>query len=227
MSLSNDLLCLCDLSSDGETLFVRPNRDPEFISQNLVRFASTQIQNELHDRHLKRAEIVKGWGKPYQILAAPAVPTFSESGLRAIGASDPILTRSLEPIAEAAQQGKIVTIVSMITNLCKHSNDLLTPARSLRHAPDWTGYNYLSSWRLNGKDPSPEYFKLIGLLYDNWSVKGYEYSLIRPDDGAVIRYSTDYTMAPFLGKELVRIGVSRPEDFTILEKGRGDRIIRN
>jgi hypothetical protein len=218
----DSLLNHCELKDDGKSLFVNPRCSA--LSPNLNQFESVriEIQNLLRERELKTAYILRGEGqRPYQILAAPP-SVFSESGIEAIGRSKPILARSLEPLLEADTKGKIVTIVSMVTDKCKHSN--VPPKRGLRLAPNWTGYDYRQSWKLDGTNLSQEYLDLIKKLYDDRVVSDYEYDLIRPDDGARLRYSTSYTLVEFFG-ELVRVGVSRPEDFTLIEVGRSDRVI--
>ncbi|NJR24349.1 MAG: hypothetical protein HC786_20455 [Richelia sp. CSU_2_1] len=141
------------------------------------------------------------------------------------GRSD--LAKQLELIAEQEAQGRIVCITGMLTNLCKHTNDLLLPERGIRTAPYWTGYNYLKSWCINGDGvPSAEYDRLIELLHRDRSIAGYSYMLIRPDDGALIEYSTDYVFIPNWYGEPVRVGFSTPKDYRVVEEGRGDRIIR-
>ena len=225
MYTSNSWLTECSLRSNGETLFITPNKSTELVSQSVVRWGENEVKAELKKRGLMRAEISRGVGqKPYQILAAPPrFGTFTDPGLRAIGRSNPSLAFALDPIAQAASEGQCITITSNITNKCKHSN--VAPERGKRLAPDWTGYDYLQSWKLDGENPSDEYFGLINRLFDGEQIVGYEYDLIRPDDGAIVRYLTDYWRMDFFGED-VRIGVSRPEDFTVIEEGRGDRIIK-
>ncbi|MEG3877685.1 hypothetical protein QT972_09920 [Microcoleus sp. herbarium7] len=225
MYTSNSWLAECSLHSDGETLFITPNKSPQLIAQSVLRWSKDEVKAELKKRGLRRAEISRCFGqKPYQILAAPPTfATFSEPGLRLIGRSNPGLALALDPIAQAASEGKFITITSMITNKCKHSN--VAQERGKRPAPNWTGYDYLKSWKLDGENPSAEYFSLMGRLYDGEQIVGYEYDLVRPDDGAIVRYLTDYWRMDFFGED-VRIGASRPEDYTVIEVGRGDRIIK-
>ena len=225
MYTSNSWLAECSLHSDGETLFVTPNKSPQLVSRGVLLWSEDEVKAELKKRGLQRAEISRCFGqKPYQVLAAPPrFSLFSDTGLRAIGRSNPSLAFALDPIAQAADEGQCITITSMVTNKCKHSN--VAPERGKRPAPDWTGYDYLQSWRLDGKNPSDEYFELIGRLLDGEQIVGYEYYLVRPNDGAIVRYRTNYWRMDFFGED-VRIGVSRPEDFTVIEEGRSDRIIR-
>ena len=225
MYTSNSWLAECSLHSDGETLFVTPNKSPQLVAQSVLRWSENEVKQELKKRGLQRAEISRCFGqKPYQILAAPPrFSLFSDSGLRAIGRSNPNLAFALDPIAQAASEGQCITITSMVTDRCKHSN--IPPERGKRPAPDWTGYDYLKSWKLDGVNPSSEYLELINRLSSGEQIVGYEYYLVRPNDGAVVCYLTDYWRMDFFGED-VRIGVSRPEDYTVIEEGRGDRIIR-
>lgn len=213
----------CELTDDGKSLFVNPGRSALSPRFNQLESVRSEIQALLRERELKTAYILRGEGqRPYQILVAPP-SVFSESGIEFIGRSNPILARSLEPLPEAETKGKIITIVSMVTDKCKHSN--VPPKRGLRLAPNWTGYDYRQSWKLDGINLSQEYKDLIKKLYDDGVVPDYEYDLNRPDDGARLRYSTRFTLVDFFG-ELVRVGVSRQEDFTLIESGRSDRIIK-
>lgn len=228
----NDLPSLidrCEITDDGKNLFVKPKHSTEILSGQLNRFESTRtwIQEEARRRGLKSAYILRGAGqRPYQILVFPPTPIslFSEAAVESVGRSNPILSRSLEALLQADSEGKTITIVSMLNDRCKHSN--VPPKRGIRLAPDWTGYDYRSSWKLDGTNLSAEYRKLIRSLYDDRVVPNYEYDLIRPDDGARLRYQTSYTLVDFFG-EPVRIGISDPEAFTLIEAGRSDRIIRN
>lgn len=224
---SPPLIRHCEITDDGKDLFVNPRHSASILSGQLNKFESTRtwIQKEAQRRGLKSAYILRGAGKqPYQILTCTPTPfsLFSEAAIESVGRSNPILARSLEPLLQANAEGKLITIVSMINDRCKHSN--VPPKRGLRLAPDWTGYDYRQSWKLDGNNLSDEYKDLIKNLYDDGVVPDCEYDLIRPNDGARLRYSTTFTLCDFFG-EPVRIGVSRPEDFTLIEAGRSDRII--
>lgn len=231
MQLNNvhPLIGHCEITDDGASLFVTPKHSASILSSQLNKFESTRtwIQEEAQRRGLRNAYISRGAGKqPYQILAFPPTPLslFSEIGVESIGRSNPVLARSLEPLLQANAEGKLITIVSMINDRCKHSN--VPPKRGLRLAPDWTGYDYRQSWKLDGTNLSDEYLDLIKNLYDDQVVPDYEYDLIRPNDGARLRYQTSYTLVDFFG-EPVRIGISDPDAYTLVETGRSDRIIGN
>jgi len=225
--VKDTLIPHCEVYDDGETLFIDPRSHAEWVSSHINSSESARnfIISECLRRGLQRAEIRRGGGKPYQILATPpSFSLFSEVRLNEIGRSNPRLARSLEPMAIEASEGKLVTIVSMINDRCKHSN--VPPKRGLRQAPNCTGYDYRQSWKLDGTNLSDEYGALIRLLYDEEEAPNYEYNLIRPDDGAILRYSTSYTLVKDFYGEPVRVGISEPEAFSLVEAGRGDRVIK-
>jgi hypothetical protein len=119
--------------------------------------------------------------------------------------------RVLDFIREKRADGRIVVITSMISNICQHTNDLLSPERGVFQPYQWTGYNYLTAWR----DSLDEYNQLIEILNRDSHVPQYQYKLRRPDDQLCL-YETDYYLVPnFLG-EPVRIGVSKPEAWQLL-----------
>jgi hypothetical protein len=193
------------------------------ITQGLLH-SIPSIRAELKARGLSKALIARGENKPPYPILRPTFPAFSEQSLRAIGRSNPSLARAMDPIGGLAAEGKTLTIVSMLTNRCKHSN--VKPERGIRPAPEWTGYDYTRSWKIDGKNLSDEYIYLLNHLYDGEQVKGFEYTLVRPDDGALVRYVTDYFYLPDWYEEPVRVGLSNPNDYQVLEAGRGDRVIR-
>lgn len=169
-----------------------------------------------------------GCRKPYQIAARMALSS-TES-------EEPTVTRDrqfnlmgadylqiLEFLMEERQEGKIVIITSNTTNICYHTNDLLTPARASISAASFTGYNYLRSWRSTREDDptnpqrlNPQFDRLRELLARDGYVPGYEYTLFRPDD-AHCSYQTDYYLCRDYCGDEVRIGVSKVEDWRLLE----------
>jgi hypothetical protein len=133
-----------------------------------------------------------------------------------------------EFLADQRRDGKIVIITSNTTNICYHTNDLLRPERGILKPHEWAGYNYLRSWRASVDDwehLNPEFESLQTLLDRDGQVRGYDYSLFRPDD-AHCRYSTDYYLCrDYMGDE-IRIGVSSPADWELLVQGQGAAIAR-
>lgn len=221
---------------DYKTLLISPIRGSEMngaVEEDLLN-SIPLIREELKARGLRKALIVRGEGKkPYPVLlggrsTAPTPNLTVEQMICTIVENHGRdLAKQQELIAEQESRGRIVCITGMVTNLCKHTNDLLTPDRGIRIAPLWTGYNYLQSWCTAGNGiPSSEYDRLIEILHRDRSISGYNYRLIRPDDGALVEYQTDYIYIPNWHGEPVRVGFSDPKDFRIVEAGRGDRVIR-
>lgn len=119
--------------------------------------------------------------------------------------------RILDFIREKRGDDRIVVITSMISNICQHTNDLLSPERGVLQPYQWTGYNYLQAWR----DSLDEYHRLIELLNQDGYVPQYQYKLRRPDN-RLCGYETDYYLVPNYLGEPVRIGVSKPEAWHLL-----------
>jgi hypothetical protein len=119
--------------------------------------------------------------------------------------------RVLDFIREQRADGRIVVITSMISNICQHTNDLLSPERGVLQPYQWTGYNYLQAWR----DSLDEYHQLIELLNRDSYVPQYQYKLRRPDN-RLCSYETDYYLVPNYLGEPVRIGVSKPDAWQLL-----------
>lgn len=224
----------CLIEVDHTTLRISPMRGEGMnpVVEQFLLNSIPLIKSELKARGLNKAEIVRGKGKkPYPVLlgkSTPATTLTVEEVISTIAQNHGRdLAKQQELIAEQEARGRIVCITGMKTNLCKHTNDLLTPDRGIRIAPLWTGYNYLKSWCTAGDDvPSTEYDRLIEILHQDRSISGYNYRLIRPDDGALVEYQTDYIYIPNWYGEPVRVGFSNPKDFRVVEAGRGDRIIQ-
>lgn len=178
-------------------------------------------------------------GQPYSIPAAMASGGNELSGeamlpehLDLLGAD---YRRILEFLLEQESEGNIVVITSNVTDICLHTNSLLLPSRGLRQPADWAGYGYSRSWRRSLEDFSqtnPEYDHLKTLLARDGEARDYEYTLFRPDvDGnplldAKVRYQTSYFLCQdYLGHP-VRIGVSRPQDYEVLDLRTGVRLGR-
>ncbi len=128
--------------------------------------------------------------------------------------------RMHEFLIEAREQGLIVAITSQETDICRHTNDLLTPARALLNGRDMAGYNYRQSWRRDRSsdltDLNPQLERLKQALERDGFVSGYEYTLFRRMDNAQCEYSTDFYLCRDYCGEAVRIGVSRPEAYRVL-----------
>jgi hypothetical protein len=185
------------------------------------------------------AEILwPGCDRPYQIPVAMATSMAVPEDPQDSPASSPeVLVRPPSPesfgllgadyceihefLVDQRRQGNIVIITSNTTGICYHTNDLLKPSRGVLKPHEWTGYNYLRSWRASLADwdhLNPELPRLQELLARDGMVPGYEYTLFRPDD-ALCSYSTSYFLCrDYMGDE-VRVGVSRPQDWAMLTPG--------
>lgn len=144
------------------------------------------------------------------------------------------------------ESGKIVIITSNVTrdrqgspidtsnpikgrDFCYNTLDTLLPSRGTWTSDRWTGYNYRLSWRLgrdNFRELNPEYDQLKDLLARDGFIPNYHYRLYRPpaDDettGAFCEYNTTYyrVRLPWYNDE-VRIGISDPHEWRVIEEGR-------
>lgn len=207
--------CETKITADGCLTIIAPSKLHLLGLRKSVEFA-----NWLAEQNLIRANIfLPGLSKPFQISGSLGNQS-DEDKLRAIAKlGNREILKAMEFVMECSKD-KIVIITGMKTNLCKHTNDLLKPERGIRKPHEWTGYNYLKSWTLNDSGvPSEEYFKLIQLLERDKYVSGYEYTLRRPDDEALVRYRTDYLYVENWLGEPVRIGISRQEDYQVSTAG--------
>lgn len=128
--------------------------------------------------------------------------------------------RILDFLREERLRGNIVVITSNTTNICYHTNDLLLPSRGVLLPYQWTGFDYSVSWRNSlGGIGQLESLKNHLERSLNKCVKDFEYNLERPDT-AQVKYVTTYLLCrDFLGDE-VRIGISRPQDYSVIREPR-------
>lgn len=144
--------------------------------------------------------------------------------------------RILEFLLAEREAGKIVVITSNITrdeqgrpidtedvragrDICHHTNDRLTPQRAILTPAQWTGYNYRECWRRDRNDYlhlNPRYHQLRSALERDGFAPNFEYTLYRPD-GALCSYSTTYFLCRNYLEDEVRIGVSDPNDYQVIE----------
>ena len=116
---------------------------------------------------------------------------------------------------EQRSQGKSVCVTSQIDNKCLFQNDKLPVSRGVIQPAEFIGHNYLWNWRDTMEDYRDLRSRLDSLIGDRDYIPGYEYRLRRPD-GKMCKYATNYYRATFLNVP-VRIGVSSPEDWELLE----------
>lgn len=162
-------------------------------------------------------------GTGTQEIKGLSMSSSTEPGNTALEVLGADYRRILEKLMIWRDEGKIVIITSNTTNICLHTNDLLKPSRAYYSAAQFSGYNYLRSWRHNRSDSptnpqrlNPQFDELRSRLARDGFVPGYEYTLYRPDD-ALCSYSTDYYLCRDYCGDEVRIGVSRVEDWVMLQ----------
>lgn len=126
--------------------------------------------------------------------------------------------RVLDFMREQISNGLIVIITSQINDQCLYTSKSLKPERAFWTPDQFQGHNYAKSWDIDGVGhPSSEYDQMRSLLERDGAIQGYQYRLVRPD-GALCEYQTDYyDVADGWGGHWVRIGVSRPEDYRVLQ----------
>lgn len=164
-----------------------------------------------------------GCDRPYQIPAKMAMQQEESMGgveppkLELFGAD---YLKILEHLLQLTQEGKIVQIVDNDSDRCLHVNNLLRPSRAYWDSQQFIGFNYAVAWRKDGRDqnsePSDQYYRLKDVLRQDKRATGYSYQLYRPD-GAYCEYSTDYFLCHDYCGHAVRIGVSRVEDWRLLQ----------
>lgn len=222
------LLTKCELSisRDSFCIYAPDAEVANALKQSLGWLAAQAAQLGKRDTRL----FYPGCRRPYQIPACLASTTPASEGARPTQLMNPPIDllgadymKILEFLMQERQDGNIVIITSNTTDICYHTNDLLLPSRAYWTAAQFTGYNYLRSWRANREEApdspqrlNPEYEALKELLARDGYVPNYEYTLYRPDD-AKCSYSTTYFLCRDYCGDEVRIGVSRPQDWALLE----------
>jgi len=203
-----------EMSLTPHSLWIRTSSFDEAFELVRSQMASLAISAKKLDKFDARI-FYPGCQQPFRVLAAminsePMDLPIKQPHDLLLGAD---YARIHEFLLEQHLEGNIVIITSNTTNLCYHTNDLLKPERGVFKSHQWTGYNYLNSWR----ETLEQLERLRSLLATDGLVQGYEYQLYRPDN-AFCTYSTDYYLCrDYLGDE-VRIGVSRPNDWSILRE---------
>ncbi len=228
-----DSLCICADSKETASKLVIG-----FVQQMASRAAAFRKKEVLI--------FSPGCRKPRQIPVEMAMQTggsrigiseindmFGDLNLNLVGAD---YRRILEFLMQQKEEGNIVIITSNITrdengepistenptagrDICHHTNDLLLPNRASWNASQFTGYNYRKSWRRGFDDferLNPEYHRLREALAKDGCAPNFEYTLYRPD-GALCSYSTSYLLCNDYCGDQVRIGISRPQDWSLIE----------
>jgi hypothetical protein len=122
----------------------------------------------------------------------------------------------LEFMMRQKQLGRIVQLTDHNSNICHYVSKELTPERLGGADPQKVlkNHNYLESWEKTGSLEG--YLKMRSLLEKDGYIPGYVHQLIRPSDGALGEYSSDfYLVRDLLGRE-TRMTSSNPKDYHVI-----------
>jgi hypothetical protein len=122
----------------------------------------------------------------------------------------------IEFLEEQQQQGKIVTFTGHNSNICHFTSKDLTAERFGAANPQTALKNldYLECWKKTGS--LEHYFKMRQYLEKDGYILGYTYQLVRPSDGALVEYSSDFFLVNELMGQEERICVSTPASYHIV-----------
>lgn len=123
-----------------------------------------------------------------------------------------------EKMKEWRSEGLIVTVTDMMTNHCLHVNDLQAPDRGGGwKGRDWIGLNFLTLWRDSFMSGKFNYFEqLITTVQKDLHIPQFEYNLRAPS-GDLRRYVSDYYFVESYLDTPVRICVSKPQNWEVVE----------
>jgi len=239
MEMENSTLFYnCELALSFSSFCIHaPNKDTASRLRRSLRLMAMQaLKFKKEDTQI----FYPGCKRPFQIPARMALGAMALSDIPASSNNQPSRDRHhdllgadymriLEFLMEQRQEGNIVIVTSNTTNICYHTNDLLLPSRATWTANKFTGYNYLRSWRASRQDNplaperlNPQFDTMRELLNRDGYIRDYEYTLYRPDD-ALCSYQTDYYLCRDYCGDEVRIGVSRPQDWQLIESAEAIR----
>lgn len=160
----------------------------------------------------------EGCRRPYTISASmneqPSKQEMVEGNIKLLLGANHLQIQMSEFLTEQYRAGKIVILTGHRSNICQYTSDLLKPSRAFWSASQFDGYDYLISWRNTGS--LQKYDRLIAALDKDGFAPKYDYELVRPD-GALCGYQTDYYKARNSAGEEIRIGVSDPGAWALLE----------
>ena len=119
-------------------------------------------------------------------------------------------------LSEQQQQGRIVTFTGHNSNICHFTSSELTAERFGAANPQKALKNidYLECWKKTGS--LEHYFKMRQHLEKDGYIIGYTYQLVRPSDGALVEYSSDFFLVNDLMGQEERICVSNPASYHIV-----------
>jgi len=122
----------------------------------------------------------------------------------------------LEFMLRQKQLGRIVQLTNHDSNICHYVSKELTSERLGGADPQkiLKNHNYLESWERTGSLNG--YLKMRELLEKDHYIPSYIYQLIRPSDGALVEYSSDFCLVrDLLGRE-TRMTSSHPKDYHVI-----------
>lgn len=120
---------------------------------------------------------------------------------------------------EEGGNGLVVTVTSMKTHKCLSANSLQAMDRGGGWSThDWIGTNFLHLWRDSFCPGRTNYLsQLLTHLQRDWSIQDFYYQIRRPSGALAEYWTTYYIVNEFLGSGPVRVGVSKPGAWNILE----------
>jgi hypothetical protein len=119
-------------------------------------------------------------------------------------------------MAQQKELGRIVTFMGHDSNVYHYVSAELTPQRLGGGAPQKVLKNKssLESWAKTGSLEG--YLNMRQYLERDGFISGYVYRLIRPTDGALLEYSSDFYLVDDLMGQKQRICCSNPKDYRII-----------
>ncbi len=119
-------------------------------------------------------------------------------------------------MAQQKELGRIVTFMGHDSNVYHYVSAELTPQRLGGGAPQKVLKNKssLESWAKTGSLEG--YLNMRQYLERGGFISGYVYRLIRPTDGALVEYSSDFYLVDDLMGQKQRICCSDPKDYRII-----------
>lgn len=119
-------------------------------------------------------------------------------------------------------QNLIVTVTSMVSDRCLMVNDLQILDRNGEQGQtwtieNWTGLDFKTLWKDSFMPGRKNYYgDLVSRVSSEHYIPGFEYAIRRPS-GALGFYQTDYHYVENFAGVPVRIAISKPGDWRIVE----------
>lgn len=115
--------------------------------------------------------------------------------------------------------GLVVTVTSMESHKCLSANSLQALDRGGGWSThDWIGTPFLHLWRDSFCPGRTNYLsQLLSLLERDWSIQDFYYQIRRPSGALGEYWTTYYLLDEFMGCGPVRVAVSKPGAWNIVE----------